>query len=138
MCAARCADGLTVANGSDDYRNAYRHADCDANYYRDRDSYCDSHGNCNSYSHPNHHCYYNCYYNRDGKLDSDSDCHSDRDRNGHSNCDRHGNCDAHWHGISRTDAAPSRANMVVGITLGRAVTDARPRSAIRYWYLELA
>ena len=53
-------------------------------------------------------------------ADRDADCNLDRD----ADAERHGNADRG--DISRKNAVPSRANMVVGITLGRAVTDGNP------------
>lgn len=87
--------------------NGDGHSYGDSHGHRDRnsDGDCDRNGHCDRDSYSNCYCdpdrYGDSYADRDCNLDGDADCHAD--------------------GVSSTDAAPSRANMVVGITLGGAV-----------------
>ncbi len=114
----RCAV-CTSSSGnadSDAYRDCHSYSDRDRN--RDGYSYSDRNRNRNC----------NCDGNGDRYRNGHCDGYSYGDRNRHNNGDanRDAHCDADRRGVSRTDAAPSRANMVVGITLGRAVTDGTP------------
>ena len=91
-------------------RNRHGHSDCDRD--RNRNANCDCNADCDAHLNRNAHC--------------DGYSYSDRNRHNNGDANRDAHCDADRRGVSCTDAVPSRANMVVGITLGRAVTDGTP------------